>query len=132
MIENSLKQNIIFSLIYWHFFEVPKNILKIWKNFLKFGLNYFSIIILLKTFFSPWRQYKWSYGRGLDIPRFFETLFSNLISRFLGATVRSVIIIIGLLFEVFILIFGILFFLGWVFLPVILILGLYYGFQLLF
>lgn len=132
MIEISQRQNIIFAWLSWQFYDVPKFILKVWKNFLLFNLNYFSVPLLIKTFFSHWRQYKWSYGRGFDIGRYFEAFASNLISRILGAIVRSILIFIGILIEIFIFFTGIIIFLGWLFLPILLIFGIYYGFRILF
>jgi len=125
-------QNIFFQYIFWQFWESPKSVLAGWKNFLKFGLNYFSLPLLFKTLFSPWRKYSWSYGRGFDIKRYIEVFFSNLISRILGAIVRIFLIIFGILFEVFILFAGLVVFLGWLILPLLLILGFYYGFSILF
>ncbi|TFG35147.1 MAG: hypothetical protein E4H47_02125, partial [Parcubacteria group bacterium] len=93
------KENIIFQRISWHFYEVPREILIIWRHFLLFNLNYFSIPLLLKTFFSPWRRYRESYSRGFDIGRFLETFFANLIYCTLGAIMRSFLIIIGLFSE---------------------------------
>ncbi len=117
----------------WYFFEQPKNIFKIWKNFLKFGLNYFSVPLLLVTFFSHWHRYKWSYPqRGFDIGKIFEVLISNLISRTLGAIFRFVLIIFGTAFEIFIFFGGFIFLIGWLLLPLILILSLLYGFSVLF
>ncbi|MEK9134830.1 MAG: hypothetical protein AAB451_00785 [Patescibacteria group bacterium] len=127
-----MAQNIIFQYIVWQFLESPKNVLAGWKNFLKFGLNYFSLPLLLKTLFSPWRRYSWSYGRGFDIKRYLEVFFSNLISRILGAIVRVFLIISGILFEVFILSAGLIIFLAWLALPFLLISGFYYGFSILF
>jgi len=72
------------------------------------------------------------YGRGFDIGKYFETLISNLIFRFLGAAMRSFLIIGGLIFEVLIIFAGIIIFLSWLVLPAILILGLWYGFRILF
>lgn len=123
--------NIVFQYLIWHFFEVPKEILKGWGNFLKFNLNYFSIPLLFQTLFSYWRQYRWSYGRGFDLKRWLEAFFSNLVSRILGAIVRTCLIIIGLLVEIFLFFGGLILFLVWIFFPVILIVGLFYGFQLL-
>lgn len=120
-------QNIVFQWVTWQFLEMPKNILIAWKNFLKFNLNYFSIPLLLKTFFSPWRKYKVSYGKGFSIGRYLEAFFSNLIFRILGAILRSVFIIIGLLVEAFIIFAGIIVFLGWFVLPVLLVAGLIFG-----
>ena len=121
-------QNIILLKITWLYFDVPRSIIIAWRNFLLFNLEYFSIPLLLKTFFSPWRQYKYFYPRGLDIKKYFEVFSSNLISRILGAIMRSVLIIIGLAIEVFIILGGLLIFLGWLVLPFLAVFGLWYGF----
>ena len=132
MEEVAKKQNIVVQWILWQFFDVPREILKAWKNYLKFNLNYFSIPLLLKTLFSPWRRYKVTTGKGFDIGRFFEALFSNLIFRLLGIILRSVLIFAGLLVEIFIIFAGIIIFLGWLVLPVLLIWGLIFGIQIYF
>jgi len=126
-----ISQNIFIQYLFWQFFEVPRNILKGWRNFLLFYLNYFSIPLLFKTLFSHWRKYKWTYPKGLNIGKRFEVLFSNLLSRFLGAIMRIILIFIGLLLEIFLFLIGIIIFLGWLFLPVFLILGIYHGFRIL-
>ena len=125
-------ENIFLQYLSWQFLEVPANILRAWRNFLKFNLNYFSIPLLFKSFFSPWRRYSVPYGRGFDIRRFFETLISNLIFRFLGMIMRSFLIIIGLLVEVFIIFGGLTIFFGWLILPILLIFGIYHGSRILF
>jgi len=130
--ELKISQNILWQWICWHFFDVPKELIRAWKNFLLFNLNYFSVPILLKTFFSYWRRYKWSYGRGFDLKRYFEAFTFNLISRILGACVRGILIFIGIIAEVFIFIGGIIVFAGWLLLPAFLIIGLFYGFKILF
>jgi len=84
---------ILIQYLSWHFFDVPKDILRGWKNFLKFGLNYFSISLLFKTLFSHWRKYRWFYPKGFDIGKYIEVFFSNLISRILGAILRIFLII---------------------------------------
>ncbi len=127
MQEIGQKQNIFWQWLSWYFFDVPRAILKTWKNFLLFNLNYFSVPILFKTFFSYWRRYKWSYGRGFDLRRYLEAFTFNLISRILGAIVRSILIFIGINVEIFIVISGLLVFLGWIVLPVLLIAGLIFG-----
>lgn len=125
-------QNILIQYLFWQFFEVPKEILKAWRNFLKFYLNYFSIPLLFKTLFSYWRRYRWFYPRGLRIGKYLEVFFSNLFSRFLGAVMRIILIFIGLLVEIFLIFAGIIIFLGWLILPILLILGLISGFKILF
>ncbi len=125
-------QNIFFQYLEWHFIEMPRDILKAWKNYLKFNLNYWSLPLLIKTFFSHWRRYNFSYGRGLDLKRYLEAFHFNLISRVLGAIVRSFFIVIALLIEFFIVLLGLIIFLLWIFLPFILFLGLWEGFKILF
>ena len=127
-----IRQSIVIQWLCWQFFDVPRGILKAWRNFLFFNFNYFSVVLLVKTFFSPWRRYQWSFGRGFDIKRWLEAFFSNLLSRILGAIVRSVIVTIGLITEAFIVVIGLIVFLGWLVLPVFLIAGLVFGFYILF
>ena len=131
MIKASKKQSIIIQYLIWHFFDVPKEIVKAWKNYLVFNLRYFSIFLLLKTFFSHWRKYKWSYGRGLDLKRYFEAFFSNLISRTLGAIIRSFLILLSLIIEIFIFQAGIIVLLFWLGLPAFLILSLMFSVKLI-
>ncbi len=115
----------------WQFFDMPKAILKAWKNFLLFNLNYFSVPILLKTFFSHWRRYHYSYGRIFEAWRNIETFVFNMMSRIIGAILRTVFIILGLFIEVLIILGGTVIFLGWLVLPFLLILGLIFGIELL-
>jgi len=129
---NIIMENVFLQYLFWQFLEMPGNILKAWKNFLKFNLNYFSIPLLLKTLFSPWRRYRMSYGKGFDIGRYFTAFFSNLIFRILGAIMRVFLIIIGLLVEIFLIFAGIIIFFGWIALPALLIVGLIFGFKILF
>ncbi|HXK32344.1 MAG: hypothetical protein A2Z68_00475 [Candidatus Nealsonbacteria bacterium RBG_13_38_11] len=127
-----IRQNIVIQWLCWHFFDVPKGILKAWRNFLFFNFNYFSVVLLLKTFFSPWRRYSWSYGRGFNIQRYIEVFLSNLLSRALGAIVRSFLIVFGLITEIFIISLGLIVFLGWLILPALLIFGLAFGIKVMF
>ena len=116
----------------WHFGDEAREILRGWNNFLAFGLNFFSITLLLKTLFSPWRRVSWSAGSGFDLWEQFLVLFSNLCSRFLGAMVRIPVIFMGIFFELLILGLGLTLFLVWLALPLILIFGFILGVILLF
>ena len=105
--------------ISWYFIEKPKNLLKIGKNFFLFSLKYFSIILLLKTLFSYWRSYKWSYGKGFDIKRYIEVFLSNLISRTIGAIIRFLLIFVGLIIQVLIVLITIIVIVLWFSLPIL-------------
>jgi hypothetical protein len=130
--ESVLRNNIISAFFQWQFFDMPKNILKGWRNFLKFNLNYFSVQTLLKTLFSHWHRYSYSYGKKFDPGRYFEAFIFNMMSRIIGAILRLFFIFIGLLIEIFIFLVGGIIFLGWLILPLLLIGSFFYGFGLLF
>lgn len=115
---------IFFQYWEWYYLNRPKVVLKVWRNFLWFGNNFFSIPLLLRTLFSPWHRYYVSYGRGFDIKVWLEAFSSNLIFRTLGAVVRIIIIILGILFEIFVFIIGLIIFLGWLILPFALLFAL--------
>jgi len=119
----SNSQNILSDWFFWHFYEMPKFLLKVYKNYILFALNYFSLPILLKSFFAPWRKYRWNYPKGFDIGEFFSTLISNAFSRVLGAIMRIVLIIVGAAFQVFVIFTGLIIFLLWIFIPFIVIAG---------
>src|SRR3989344_291476 len=120
-----MSQNIVIEYLVWHFFDTPKGILKAWQNCLKFNLNYWSVPLLLRTWFSPWRRYRYSYGKGFSFGKYFEVFTFNMTSRVIGAVMRSVLIVIGVFAEVLVFFAGAAVFLIWLFLPVFLIFGLY-------
>ena len=123
---------IFFLYFQWHFLDNPKLILRAWRNCLKFNLNYWSLPLLLRTLFSHWHRYSYSYGRGLDFKRYFEVFTFNMISRVLGAIIRIGLVFIGLFTEVFVFLAGVFVFFFWLILPVLIIVGIVYGFKLLF
>jgi hypothetical protein len=117
------RQNIAELWFFWHFYEMPKFLIQVWKNYIMFALNYFSLALLLKSFFAPWRKYRWNYPKGFDVGEFFSTLVSNGFSRIMGAIMRIVLIITGIIFQIFVVVAGAVIFLLWIFIPFIIITG---------
>ena len=126
------KNNIIIQYLVWRFFDVPRNIIQGWKNYLAFNLKYFSIPLLFKTMFAYWHKYSMSYGKGFDFQRIFEAITLNIMSRILGAIVRLFLIAIGLVFELLIFLVGLAVLLLWLFLPVIMVGGVIFAINFLF
>jgi hypothetical protein len=126
------KHNVFRQFLEWYLLDQPKLILKAWKNFLWFNLEYFSIPLLLKTFFSPWRRYTWSYGRGFSFKRYLDAFVSNAIFRGLGAVVRLILIVVGIFLEIIIFFAGIIVMITWFLWPLILIEIFVLGFRILF
>lgn len=124
--------NIFILYLGWFFVDAVKGILGAWKNVLKFNLNYWSVPLLLKTLFSHWRRYRYSYGKGFDPGRYLEVFSFNFISRIMGFVMRTFFIFAGLSSEVFIFFTGLFILLFWISLPILLALGFIYGSKLIF
>jgi len=109
----------------WHFTQGAKGLIGIIGNYLKFFWHFFSVGILLRTIFSPWkRDITFSNWRGLHILLTLKKFFFNFFARFIGALVRIPVIIFGLLAELLAAILGLAVFILWVFLPIILLLAI--------
>lgn len=118
--------DIISRYLTWHFVYITKQILRGWKNSLVFNLDYFSIPILLKTFFWHWHKYYYPYGKKIDFSRYAEAFVFNSMSRIIGAILRFFFIIIGILIEIPILLIGFAVLICWIFLPIILLTLLFF------
>lgn len=113
--------NIIPLFWKWYYTQGAKDILSAWRNFILFALEYFSIPLLLKTLFSPWKRDITKKPRGLDLKRLFQYLAYNTISRGIGFFMRFLTICAGILFLFMVFVLGAIFFVLWIFLPLILI-----------
>ena len=122
------RQNIFSMWFVWHFYEMPKFLIGVWKNYILFASNYFSLPIILKSLFAPWRRYRWNYPKVIDVGEFFNTLISNTFSRILGAIMRTVLIIAGIIFQIFVILAGLIIFVLWILVPFIIIVGFLFVF----
>lgn len=116
----------LLSYFIWHFAKAPNGILRIIRNYLIFCEHFFSIKLLLKSLFAPWKRITFEEGVGFSLSKYFEVIVSNLVSRFLGAIVRSVLIVIGVLAQIIVLIFGLTILIVFLFLPIV-TLPIYYS-----
>ena len=132
MLYNEAMRYILIQYLTWQFFDSPREILKAIKNFLLFYLDYFSIPLLLKTFFWHWHKYSYSYGKSFNPGRYFEAFAFNMMSRVVGAILRAFFIIAGVAAELVILFFGALIFFIWILLPFAATFFLVFGFNLIF
>ncbi|HBM45944.1 MAG: hypothetical protein UT05_C0001G0079 [Parcubacteria group bacterium GW2011_GWF2_38_76] len=88
--------------VVWHYTRAIKDLFTIWINFIWFTFNFFSIPLLLKTFFSPWKRL------GEERKGFFDVTFIiiDTIMRLFGIFLRSITIIIGLVFVILVIALG--------------------------
>ena len=122
---------LLLSYLKWHYLDATRDILRGWGNILWFILNYFSVSLLLRTLFSPWRGIQWGKRKGFYPGDMLFTLMSNLTSRILGAIVRSFLIMTGLLGETVFFVLGAFLLMFWLFLPFLIFIGFIYGIILL-
>lgn len=81
----------------WYYTTGLLGILRIALNAIRYTVHRFNIFELLFTLVSPWKRdvsfHAWT---GFHPVLFFHSLFNNLIVRFIGMLVRSVVIVIGI------------------------------------
>ena len=117
----------------WHYTLAFVDIFHIWRNITTFLFNFFSIQILVKTFFSPWRRlHADRETEGFDLIDLLSTSFVNLTMRIVGALMRSMLIVIGLCAVTAAIVGGIIFFVFWILTPIIIVLLCAAGIHLLF
>ena len=117
----AIKKNILTEWFAWHFFEMPKVLISVWKNYLWFVAEYFSIPFLLATLFSPWRMYRWSYPKSFNAGEYLSNLIFNTFSRFMGLLCRTALIIFGIVAEALVVVFGAVAILVWVLMPLVMV-----------
>ena len=122
------------SYLYWHYLKAARHVWQHVVNFSWFFWNFFSISLLLRTFFTPWwRERETAY---FSVETFFSldelgdyigSKLLNLVVVIFGAIVRSVVIVLGLVVQALLWIGAVLFFLIWLVLPVLTFYSLFIG-----
>ena len=84
--------------------------------------DHFSVGLLLRTLFNPFHQISASYVDG-PLPVKLRAFFDRLISRIIGAVVRTLVIFIGIIAIAIVVIFELIGVLAWLVLPVLPVVG---------
>jgi hypothetical protein len=85
--------------IAWHYGGGISDLIWVWKNFIWFGYNLFSVRALLKTLLSPFYRIRDSYKGWSSVEGLLETFVGNVVSRAVGLVLRVFVITLGLVFE---------------------------------
>jgi len=118
--------------IRWHYGKAIVDYVNIVHNFVWFFYNFFSIPLMARTLFSPFRRLGESYkGQGLNLEAFFSTIIINSLMRIVGFLLRSLLILIGLFFIILSIVVGSVFFVVWIIAPVFLLFLVLYGIKLI-
>src|SRR5688572_16605203 len=107
----------IVGILQWWYGQGWRQRFSLLRERLASTMDYFSIDLLLKTFFSPFRQISAGKVRG-PLAVQMRAFADRLISRMIGAMVRFVMIIIGSVAILFHAVMGGLLVVGWAFVPI--------------
>jgi hypothetical protein len=113
--------NFVFAVteyLSWHYSSAFRDAVLIWRNFFWFVVHFFSIPLLSKTLFHPWRRMEETYTR-TGMNDFFAVMVTNVMSRFLGFLVRLILILIGVYVFISMFILMFVFFAVWLVAPAI-------------
>ena len=121
-----MKKNKKANFLFWYYEKSLHEFLEIWKNFLKFAWQHFSITELSVTLVSPWkRDVSAKSWRGWNPKRALGLFAGNITSRFIGAVVRLAVIAAGIAFFSGVFLIGIFLLLFWLVFPIILAVFIY-------
>ncbi len=102
----------------WHYTKGLRIYLEGWKYLLGYLNHNFSLPLLLTTLFSPWKRLIDDNNTpGFDPRRIFEQITFNLISRGVGAVVRLILFLCGLVLMFIALVAGCVGFMLWLLIP---------------
>jgi|SRR3989344_699885 len=117
---------LFYSYAMWHYSAAFADLLRLYGNTVWFIWHFFSIPVLIKTFFSPWRRLE-----GEEKSRFGNFVI-NISMRAAGVMLRSAVIFAGLIVIAVSVPLAFIFLIIWVAMPAVLISVLIFGIFSLF
>lgn len=117
----------------WHYGRAVKDLTKIYRNLIVFTFNFFSVPILVASFFAPWRRMGEDYPeRSVEPFDYFSVFVVNLIMRLVGIFMRGIVIVLGMTFTLLLILTYPVILLFWLILPIVVVIIFFVGFGLLF
>lgn len=116
------------TFLSWHYTVGIGIYFQRWQLAFKKIIHHFALPVLVSSLFSPWKRLEVEETAGFNIQRIIENITFNIISRSIGFFVRSALILFCLLTLLVQFIFGFLFFIVQIIIPVFGIRD-YYNFQ---
>jgi len=117
----------------WHYGRAIRDLTRIYRNLIAFTFNFFSVSVLVNSYFAPWRR------MGEDYPEHLIELFAvlsvflvNSIMRVVGILMRTVIIVFGMVATLLVIVSYPFVLAFWLVLPFLVVIIFFIGFGLLF
>jgi len=106
----------------WHYVSGTGMAVRFWKEIFWFIEYFFSLRLLLRSLFSPWRALSEEkrFG-GMDLSEYFSVVFVNIMMRIVGVVVRLFVIVAGFLSLAGASLLAAFSIILWIFLPVLLV-----------
>jgi hypothetical protein len=101
----------------WHYARACKEWFHVWGNLLWFVAHFFSLSQMARSWLSPWKRMTEPRKKAWDIEEWLSAFFINVLSRLIGAVMRTVIIIVGLTTLGVLLVGGVFITLSWIVAP---------------
>ncbi len=109
------------AFVGWYYLDIPKRLLDYFKVWLFHLYDLFSVKIILKTYLAPWKRDLLS-TRNLSLNERVRVWWMNVISRMIGAFIKTATLIGFLISTIGWLVFSLIYFFGWLLFPLIFIL----------
>lgn len=108
--------------IIWHYTRAYVDIFYIWLNYLWFINHLFSVPEVIMSWFAPFKRLQENKVNILKSPEdFFANLFVNIMMRIVGTIIRTAIIVIASLGFIVVGTLGVVFFVLWTILPILIV-----------
>lgn len=115
----------------WHYSRAWMEMFHVWSNLLWFVVKFFSLPQLMLSWFSPWKRMTEGRGNKWNLEDLAGYIIIGLLSRIVGAIMRTIVIFIGLVSLSLVLIGGVVTFVFWAAAPLVIISLLGFGITLL-
>ena len=112
---------IIRDYFIWHYTRAWFELWGVWRNFMWFVVHFFSLPQLVRSWFAPYKRITEGRGDKFDLEDLAAYVIIGFLSRVVGAIARTAIIIAGLCALGVTFVGGIIVFLLWALVPLIII-----------
>jgi hypothetical protein len=112
---------LLYYYVSWHYGRALRDFKSVYSGFISFFFNFFSIPLLVETLFDPWRRLMDEKKEKGLIEGALGKIIVNFLMRIVGFGMRTITIVIGLAATAVAAVVGIILFLVWLALPLILV-----------
>ncbi len=101
---------------YWQFVVAPLWLMRLFGNLERALIRFFSVPVMLRYLFAPWHKDTISYRQG-SISGILEAFGLNMVSRGVGAVIRSFVLVAFFVSQLALLVFAFITFTSFLLLP---------------